>query len=81
MSAIASPDRLERPTYVGERIGLEILVGVMAVPVGLIMILDPDGNPVGIPHSWIADRQFGSYLVPSPLGGAAGQRPSPARWC
>jgi hypothetical protein len=36
----------------------------MAVPVGLLMVADPNGSPVGIPHDWIADTPFGSFLLP-----------------
>lgn len=64
MSATTASDRSERPPYVWAGIGLEIFVAVMAVPVGLVMIVDPNGSPVGIPHDWIANSGFGSYLVP-----------------
>lgn len=67
MSALAAPTarrRLDRPTYVWGGIGLEIFVAIMAIPVGLVMIIDPNGSPLGIPHERIADSPFGSYLVP-----------------
>ena len=61
-------------TWVWVGIGLQVFVGVMAVPVGLLMVADPHGSPVGIPHDWIADSPFGSFLVPGLfllLGGLA----------
>lgn len=64
MTAIAPPNRIDRPAYVWVGIGLEIGVGLMAVPIGLVMILNPNGSPAGIPREWIADSPFGSYLVP-----------------
>ena len=36
----------------------------MAVPVGIAMIVDANGSPLGIPHDWIAGSPFGSFLVP-----------------
>jgi hypothetical protein len=56
--------RIERPGYAWFGIATQIFVGIMAIPVGLMMIFDPNGNPVGIPNDWIADSPFGSYLVP-----------------
>ena len=64
MQTLAMSDRVDRPRWVWIGIGLQIFVGVMAVPVGLAMILDPNGNPVGIPHEWIAESPFGSFLIP-----------------
>jgi hypothetical protein len=32
--------------------------------VGLLMVADPSGDPVGIPHEWIADSPIGSFLIP-----------------
>jgi hypothetical protein len=55
---------LPRPGWVWIGVGLQLFVGVMAVPVGLVMIADPHGNPVGIPQEWIASSPFGSYLLP-----------------
>lgn len=62
--SLVSSERLHRPSWVWVGIILQILVGLMAVPVGLVMIVDPMGNPVGIPHEWIANSPFHSYLVP-----------------
>jgi hypothetical protein len=55
---------LDRPGWVWVGIALQILVGLMAVPVGLTMIADPNGDPVGIPNEWIADSPFRSFMVP-----------------
>lgn len=64
MHAFAAHGRIYRPGWVWIGIGLQVFVGVMAVPVGLMMVSDPNGSPVGIPHAWIADSPFGSFLVP-----------------
>lgn len=55
---------VERPGWAWVGVGLQLFVGVMAVPVGLVMIADPHGSPVGIPQEWIAGSPFGSYLLP-----------------
>lgn len=55
---------IERPGYAWLGIATQIFVGAMAVPVGLLMVLDPDGSPAGIPQAWIADSGFGSFLLP-----------------
>lgn len=55
---------IARPGYVWLGIVTQIFVGAMAVPVGLLMVIDPNGSPAGIPHAWIADSGFGSFLVP-----------------
>ena len=62
--ATAALGRIDRPGWVWIGIGLQIFVGVMAVPVGLLMVADPNGSPVGIPHAWIADSPFESFMVP-----------------
>lgn len=64
MTLIAASSRVQRPGYVSIAVGLQVFVGVMAVPVGIAMIADPGGSPVGIPHDWIADSPFGSFLIP-----------------
>jgi len=56
--------RIERPGFVWIGIAAQVFVGVMAVPVGLVMVLEPNGSPLGIPHEWVADSVFGSFLVP-----------------
>jgi hypothetical protein len=55
---------IERPGYVWLGIASQLFVGIMAVPVGLMMILEPEGSPLGIPNEWVADSAFGSFLVP-----------------
>jgi hypothetical protein len=64
MQSRAADARIERPGYAWIGVATEVFVGIMAVPVGLVMIADPHGSPVGIPHEWIADSPFGSYLLP-----------------
>lgn len=64
MQSRSTTTTIERPGYAWLGIALQAFVGVMAIPVGVLMILDPNGSPVGIPHEWIADSPFGSYLIP-----------------
>jgi hypothetical protein len=64
MRAYPARRPIQRPGWVWLGIGLQVFVGVMAVPVGLLMVADPNGSPVGIPHDWIADTPFGSFLLP-----------------
>lgn len=56
--------KIERPGYAWLGIATQLFVGAMAIPVGLMMVLDPSGSPLGIPHEWVADSAFGSFLVP-----------------
>lgn len=64
MSATTFSGRIERPSYAWVAVALQAFTGVMAVPVGIAMIADPNGSPLGIPHEWIASSPFGSFLVP-----------------
>lgn len=56
--------RIERPTYAWLAVALQLFTSLMAVPVGIAMIADPHGSPLGIPHEWIAASPFGSFLLP-----------------
>jgi uncharacterized membrane protein len=56
--------RIERPSYVWVAVILEVLTGVLAVPVGWSFIQDPTGRALGIPQGWIEATPFGSYLIP-----------------
>jgi hypothetical protein len=56
--------KIERPGYVWLGIASQVFVGIMAVPVGLMMVVEPNGSPLGIPNEWVADSAFGSFLVP-----------------
>ncbi len=64
MSRLLVARRIARPGYASIAVALQLFTAIMAVPVGLAMILDPDGSPLGIPHDWIAGTPFGSFLVP-----------------
>jgi hypothetical protein len=55
---------IQRPGYVWLGIASQVFVGIMAIPVGLVMVVDPNGSPLGIPNEWVADSAFGSFLVP-----------------
>jgi hypothetical protein len=56
--------RVERPGFVWLGIGLQVFIALAAIPVGLAMIADANGSPLGIPHDWIAGTPFGSFLLP-----------------
>lgn len=56
--------KIERPGYAWLGIASQVFVGIMAVPVGLMMVVEPNGSPLGIPNEWVADSTFGSFLVP-----------------
>jgi hypothetical protein len=64
MDAIIGSARIERPWYAWIAFGLHVVVATLAIPVGLAMIADPEGAPIGMPQSWIDPTPFGSYLVP-----------------
>lgn len=64
MRSVSVETGIERPGYVWLGIALQLFVAVMAVPIGLMMIVDANGSPLGIPHDWIADTPFASFLVP-----------------
>ncbi len=56
--------QIDRPGYVWVAVVLEVLTGIMAIPVGLSFIQDPTGRAIGVPQGWIEASVFGSYLVP-----------------
>jgi uncharacterized membrane protein len=56
--------RIERPWYVWIAVVLEVLTGILAVPVGWSFIQDPTGRALGLPQGWIESTVFGSYLIP-----------------
>lgn len=56
--------QIERPSYVWIAVMLEILTGILAVPVGWSFIQDPTGKSLGIPQGWIESTAFGTYLIP-----------------
>ncbi len=56
--------RINRPWYAWIAVGLQVVVGLGAIPVGVQLIVDANGSPLGMPHAWIDATPFGSYLVP-----------------
>ena len=56
--------RIERPGYVWIAVILEVLTGILALPVGWSFIQDPTGSSLGLPQGWIESTMFGSYLIP-----------------
>ena len=55
---------LVRPAWVWTAIVLEVMTGVLAVPVGWAFLQDPTGRALGIPAGWIEGTPFGTYFVP-----------------
>jgi hypothetical protein len=43
---------------------LQIFIGIGAVPVGFMFMVDPTGASLGFPLEWLADTLFQNYLVP-----------------
>jgi hypothetical protein len=64
MDAMLGPRRIERPGYAWLAVGLQLVTGLLAIPVGLEMIRNPDGAPLGLPQAWIDSTPFGSWLIP-----------------
>ena len=58
------PQQIERPPYVWIAVALEILTGIVAVPVGWSFLQDPTGQTLGLPQGWIESTVFGTYFVP-----------------
>ena len=56
--------QIERPRYVWPAVGLEVLTGILAIPVGWSFIQDPTGQAMGLTQGWIESTVFGSYLIP-----------------
>jgi hypothetical protein len=56
--------RIERPAYAWLAVALQVFTAVAAIPVGLEMVRNPDGAPLGLPQAWIDATMFGSYLLP-----------------
>lgn len=61
---LAPRARVERPGYAWIAIALQVVTGVLAIPVGIMFIADPSGSLMGLPLGWIEATPFGSYLVP-----------------
>jgi hypothetical protein len=64
MDAIVGTHPVERPGYAWVAVGLQVFTALMAIPIGLQMMGDPDGAPLGLPQAWIDATPFGSWLVP-----------------
>jgi hypothetical protein len=56
--------RIDRPSYAWLAVALQLLTAVAAIPVGLEMVRNPEGAPLGLPQAWIDATVFGSYLLP-----------------
>lgn len=64
MDAIVGTRRAERPGYAWIAVGLQLFTALMAIPVGLQLIANPEGAPLGLPQAWIDATPFGSWLLP-----------------
>jgi hypothetical protein len=64
MDPIVGTQRLERPGYAWVAAGLQVCTGLAAVPIGLQLMAQADGSPLGLPQAWIDATPFGSWLVP-----------------
>jgi hypothetical protein len=63
MKALAT-SRIERPRYAWIAVVLQFVTAVGAIPVGIDMMRNAEGTPLGLPQTWIDATLFGSYLVP-----------------
>jgi hypothetical protein len=61
---IATDRPIERPTYAWLALALMLLTALTAVPVGLMLMLDPSGAGIQLPSEWIQSSIFGSYFIP-----------------
>jgi hypothetical protein len=64
MHGVQVTNRVERPAYVWVAIGLQLATSLLAIPVGRMMVRDPDGPVLGMPQAWIDATPFASWLVP-----------------
>ena len=55
---------IARPWYAWAGALLELVTGILAIPVGIAFLLDPTGGSMQIPQGWIEATPFGSYLLP-----------------
>lgn len=64
MNTVAQSNRVERPAYAWLAVVLQVVVGVSALPIGITMMTNAEGAPLGLPQAWIDATPFASYLVP-----------------
>jgi hypothetical protein len=64
MDAVIGYQRIDRPAYAWIAVAVQVVTAFMAIPVGLGMILEPEGAPLGLPQAWIDATPFGSWLIP-----------------
>lgn len=57
---------MKRATYIVEAV-LQLLVGIGAVPVGLAMIISPDGSLVQMSTDMLAGSPLSSFVIPGIL--------------
>jgi hypothetical protein len=64
MDAVNGSQRIDRPAYAWIAVALQVGTALMAIPVGLGMMMEPEGAPLGLPQAWIDATPFGSWLAP-----------------
>ena len=64
MDPIDGTRRVERPGYAWIAAGLQVVIGLAAIPIGLQLMAEAEGSPLGLPQAWIDATPFGSWLVP-----------------
>jgi hypothetical protein len=64
MDALTKREPIDRPRYAWIAVAMQLPVGLLAVPVGYEMIVNPGGSALGMPQAWIDATPFGSWLVP-----------------
>ena len=53
MDPIVGTRRVERPGYAWIAAGLQVVVGLAAIPIGLQLMAEAEGAPLGLPQAWI----------------------------
>jgi hypothetical protein len=56
--------QIERPGYAWIAVVLQFVTAIGAIPVGIDMMRNAEGAPLGLPQAWIDATLFGSYLLP-----------------
>ena len=64
MDAIVGTRAVERPGYAWIAAGLQVVVGLAAIPIGLQLMAEAEGAPLGLPQAWIDGTPFRSWLLP-----------------
>jgi hypothetical protein len=55
---------IDRPGYAWLAVASQVATAILAIPVGLMFIAEPDGSLMQLPVGWIEATVFGTYLIP-----------------